>query len=95
MTFPEHLEPVRSGTAGPLKLRMVDSTIISEDVLFDLTKSEIEGQYEAKHGDMLFYITDQEVHRLMGLRMPRWEIVDATSVDKARCPEPTTGGHNG
>lgn len=73
MPFPEHLE-----TGIPTHLRIVGSDKISADVVFDLTKSEIEGHYEAKNGDLLFYITEQEIHRLMGVRMPRWEIVDAT-----------------
>ena len=78
MPFPEHLEhkelTIRSGTK-PLKIRMRGSDEVSEDIVFDLLLSDTEGYYLARNGDLSFYIAAQEIDRLMGKKMPHWELV--------------------
>lgn len=78
MPFPEHLEDkeltIRSGTK-PLQIRMRGSDEVSEDIVFDLLLSDTEGFYIARSGDLSFYIAAQEIDRLMGKKMPHWELV--------------------
>lgn len=78
MPFPEHLEDkqpvVRSGSK-PLQIRMIGSDEVREDIVFDLLLSDTEGYYLARNGNMSFYIAAQEIERLMGKKMPHWELV--------------------
>lgn len=78
MPFPERLEDkppaIRSGSK-PLQIRMVGSDDVSEDLVFDLMLSETDGYYVARNGDLSFYIAAQEIDRLMGKKMPHWELV--------------------
>lgn len=78
MPFPEHLEDnpptIRSGSK-PLQIRMRGSDDVSEDIVFDLLLSDTEGFYVARNGDLSFYIAAQDIDRLMGKKMPHWELV--------------------
>lgn len=82
MPFPEHLEApdgdkkltIRSGSK-PIQIRMKGSSEVSEGVVFDVLLSDTEGYYVARNGDLSFYIAAQEVDRLMGKKMPHWELV--------------------
>jgi hypothetical protein len=78
MPFPEHLEDkppqIRPGSK-PIQIRMVGSDEVSEDIVFDLLLSDTEGYYLARNGGLSFYIAAQEIDRLMGKKMPHWELV--------------------
>lgn len=78
MLFPEHLEdkpPTTGLISVPIKIRMRGSEEVSEDIIFDLYLSEASGCFVAKNGDLSFYIATQEIDRLMGTKMPQWELV--------------------